>query len=309
VKTIGIDLGGTKMSAGLVDESGTVVEKVVVARPIDQPGMEAGPVELADKLMESDVAAIGLGAAGLVTRPDGVMVWGPNVVGSEVPFKALLMKQFGLPAVVDNDANLAALAESRLGAARAYRHVLLVTLGTGIGGGIVADGRIYRGRSFAGEVGHMLIDVGGPLCTCGQRGCWETFASGRRLDQLARDVAAADPVGLTARLARDEPAVGSHLTEAALRGDAVAVQAVAEMGSWLGVGLASLVVVLDPEIIVVGGGAARAGDILLEPARRSMMEALEGSAFRLPTPIVAAGLGEDAGLIGAGLAAAEAVRG
>lgn len=309
MKTIGIDLGGTKMSAGIVDESGTVLKKVTVGRPVDQAGMVEGPLELAAQLMQADIAAIGLGAAGLVSWPDGRLVWGPNVVGRDVPFKDLLTTRFGLPTVVDNDANLAALAESRVGVARGYRHVLLVTLGTGIGGGNVIDGRIYRGRSFAGEVGHMVIDVGGPRCTCGQRGCWETFASGRRLDQIARDVAAADPAGLTARLAVGGPAAGSHLTEAATQGDPQAAQAVAEMGVWLGIGLASLVALLDPEVIVVGGGAARAGDILLQPARDSIMAALEGSEFRRPTPLLAAGLGQDAGIIGAGLAAAELARG
>ena len=297
------------MSAGLLDESGRVLEKVIVDRPNDQDAMEEGPLELAAKLMQSEVVGIGLGAAGLVTWPEGRLIWGPNVVGRDVPFRALLVERFGLPAVVDNDANLAAWAESQVGAAQGYQHVLLVTLGTGIGGGTVIDGKIHRGRSFAGEVGHMVIDVGGPRCTCGQRGCWETFASGRRLDQIARDVAAADPTGLTARLAENGLATGGHLTEAAIRGDSRAIKAVAEMGTWLGIGLASLVVVLDPEIIVVGGGGARAGDILLEPARQSMMEAMEGSTFRAPTPIVAAHLGEDAGMVGAGLAAAELARG
>ena len=155
----------------------------------------------------------------------------------------------------------------------------------------------------------MVVDVGGPRCTCGQRGCWETFASGRRLNQIARDMAAADPTGLTARLAGDEVANGIHLTEAALQGDPSARQSVAEMGTWLGIGLASLVAILDPEVIVVGGGAARAGDILLQPTRDSMMAALEGSVFREPTPVVAAGLGEDAGIVGAGLAAMEVADG
>ena len=309
MKTIGIDLGGTKMSAGLMDGPGTIVEKLTVDRPVHQAGMEQGPLDLAAKLMQPEVAAIGLGAAGLVSRPDGRLVWGPNVVGRDVPFKDLLEGRFGLPVVVDNDANLAALAESQLGAGRGHRHVLLLTLGTGIGGGMVIDGDIYRGRAFAGEVGHMTLDVGGPQCTCGQRGCWETFASGRRLDQIARDLAAADPSGPTAELAGPGSATGFHLTEAALRGDAQAVQAFAEMGSWLGVGLASLVVVLDPDVIIVGGGAARAGDHLLQPARDAMADALEGSKFRAPTPIVAARLGEDAGIVGAGLAAAELARG
>ncbi len=309
MKTIGIDLGGTKMSAGLVEKSGTILEKVTVARPSDDVGMAEGPLELASKLMQSDVTGIGLGAAGLVSWPEGRLVWGPNVAGRSIPFKALLEDRFGLPAVVDNDANFAALAESRIGAARNRHTVLLVTLGTGIGGGIVIGGEIYRGASFAGEVGHMVVDVGGPRCTCGQRGCWETFASGRRLDQIARDIAATNPAGLTARLAGEGPASGTHLTEAAIQGDAQAEQSLAEMGAWLGIGLASLIALLDPHVIVVGGGVSRAGDILLEPTRRSMRAAVEGSTLRGPTSLVSAALGEDAGLVGAGLVAAELPRG
>jgi glucokinase len=309
VLTIGIDLGGTKMSAGLIDGSGAVLEKLVETRPADQSRMEQDPLELAARLMCPEVAAIGLGAAGFVRWPEGFLVWGPNVAGREIPFRDLLVARFGLPTVVDNDANLAALAETLFGAAQGRDHVVLVTLGTGIGGGIVIDGKIHRGQSFAGEVGHMTVDVGGPRCTCGQQGCWETFASGRRLDQLARDEAAAEPSGLTSRLAGADPANGAHLTEAALQGDARAVRALQEMGSWLGTGLANLVAILDPEIVVVGGGAARAGDILLDPARRSMSDALEGSVFRTKIPIVAASFGADAGMVGAGLAAAELARG
>ena len=305
MKTIGIDLGGTKMSAGLIDGSGRVLEKITVPRPTDQIAMEEGPLELAAKLIGPDVAAIGLGAAGLVKWPEGRLVWGPNVAGRDIPFKDLLTARFALPIVVDNDANLAALAETRLGAAQGCRHVLLVTLGTGIGGGIVVDGNIYRGASFAGEVWHMTIDVGGPLCTCGQRGCWETFASGRRLDQIARDLVATNPTGRIAQLAGDAAVDGIHLTEAAIQGDPQAGRAVAEMGTWLGIGLASLVALLDPELVVVGGGAARAGDLLFHSTCESMNAGLEGSEYRRPTPVVAAALGEDAGITGAGLAAAE----
>ena len=297
------------MSAGLVEKSGSVLEKVTVARPVDQAGMVEGPLELVAELMRSEVAGIGLGAAGLVNRPDGRLVWGPNVAGRDIPFGDLLNKRFGLPALIDTDANLAAWAESRVGAARGFSTVVLVTLGTGIGGGIVIGDSIYHGASFAGEVGHMVIDVGGPRCTCGQRGCWETFASGRRLDQIARDVAAADPDGLTARLAGDGPPDGVHLTEAALQGDVPAGQSVTEMGTWLGVGLANLVVLLDPDEIVVGGGASRAGEVLLKPAREAMAVAVEGSRYRTPTPVVPAALAEDAGLVGAGLAAMELSRG
>jgi glucokinase len=309
VITLGIDLGGTKMSAGLVDDAANIVMKAVVPRPIDDAEMRQAPLDLAADLMNADVAAVGLGAAGMVDHEAGRLVWGPNVAGRDVPFKALLEERFGLPAVVDNDANLAVAAEARYGSARGCRHVLMVTLGTGIGGGILVDGRIYRGNSFAGEVGHMVVDVGGPLCTCGQRGCWETFASGRRLDQIARDTVAAEPDGATARLAASDPVTGSHLTEAAQGGDHRAQQLVAEMGGWLGIGLASLVAVLDPDMVVVGGGASRAGGLLLEPARAAMRESLEGAGYRSLPPVVPAGLGEDAGLVGAGMAAAEVADG
>lgn len=309
MQTIGIDLGGTKMSAGRVDGSGRILERIALARPADAEDMAKAPIELAASLMTPDVAAIGLGAAGLVTWPEGRLVWGPNVAGEQIPFTTLLDAAFGVPVVVDNDANLAALAEVRLGVARGLENVVMITLGTGIGGGLVIGGEVYRGASFAGEVGHMVVDVGGPSCTCGQRGCWETFASGRRLDQMARDAAADHPSGLIARLAQQDAPSGIHLTEAAVRGDAAALALMEETGIWLGVGIASLVAILDPEMVVVGGGASRAGDALLEPARRSLASTLEGATHRAPTPIAAAALGEDAGLVGAGLAALEVANG
>lgn len=307
--TIGIDLGGTTMSAGRVEASGRILERVADPRPSEPEDMAKAPIELAASLMTPEVAAVGLGAAGLVAWPEGRLVWGPNVVGEQIPFATLLADAFDVPVVVDNDANFAALAEVRVGVARGLEHVVMVTLGTGIGGGIVIGGEVYRGASFAGEVGHMVVDVGGPSCTCGQRGCWETFASGRRLDQMARDAAAEHPAGLIARLAGQDTPSGIHLTEAAIHGDAEALALMRETGTWLGVGIASLVAVLDPQLVVVGGGASRAGDALLEPARRSLASTLEGASHRTPTPIAAAALGEDAGLIGAGLAAFEAVHG
>jgi glucokinase len=179
------------MSAGLMDESGTVLEKIVVARPIDQAAMEEGPLELAAKLMQSDVVAIGLGAAGLVTWPEGRLIWGPNVAGRDVPFKELLVERFGLPTVVDNDANLAAWAESQVGAAQGYQHVVLVTLGTGIGGGTVIDGRIHRGRSFAGEV---VLAVRAGRAVVGRRSP-QGAASTKSLGTLRPPIQPGSPLG------------------------------------------------------------------------------------------------------------------
>ncbi len=305
--TLGIDLGGTSISAGLVDPTGAVIRRLEQPRPKTVQAMRREPLELARCLFNEEVQAIGLGAAGLVAR--GELVWGPNVVGERLPFRELLEDTFGVPAVVDNDANLAALAEIRSGAAQGCRHVLMLTLGTGIGGGIVIDGEVYRGAGFAGEIGHMVVDLGGPRCTCGRRGCLETFASGRRLDQLARDAAAVDPSGEVARLAGSGIPTGAHLAEAAAKGDVSARTRVEEVGNWLGLGIASLVAVLDPQMVVVGGAASGVGDVLLEPASKSMVASLEGAAYRSPPPVVAAAYGKDSGLLGAGLAAWEMING
>lgn len=305
--TLGIDLGGTKMAFAHVDASGEIVKHLTMPRPATAAEMKIVPVEVARSLLTPRVGAIGIGAAGLVDAEAGVLIWGPNVEGRQVRFRQIFEAELGIPTAVDNDTNVSGLAEARVGAARGYRHVCMITLGTGIGGAWVIDGRPYRGRGFAGEVGHMPVDVGGPRCTCGQRGCWETFASGRRLDQMARDVAAARPGGLVAKRARGESPEGRHLTRAAMEGDPDAIEALEEMAWWLGVGIAGLVAAMDPEIVVVGGGVSQVGDLFLDAARESFWEALEGSDHRDPTPIVCAALNEDAGVIGAGLHAWESL--
>lgn len=303
--TLGIDLGGTKMAFAHVDARGEIVKRLAMPRPATAAEMETVPVEVAHSLLDSRISAIGIGAAGLVDAEAGVLIWGPNVEGREVRFREIFEAELGLPTVVDNDSNVSGLAEARVGAARGYRHVCMITLGTGIGGAWVIDGRPYRGRGFAGEVGHIPVDVGGPRCTCGQRGCWETFASGRRLDQMARDLAATRPGGLVAKLARGESPEGRHLTRAAMEGDPDATGALQEVALWLGVGIAALVAAMDPEIVVVGGGVSQVGDLFLDAVRESFRESLEGSDHRDPTPIVCAALEEDAGVIGAGLHARE----
>jgi glucokinase len=302
VDAIGIDLGGSKVSAGVVSPSGGIGARRARPRPATPSEMLRSPSEIVHELLDEHVGAIGLGVAGLVTEA-GVLEWGPNVIGEHLAFLETLAGEFGVPTVVDNDANLATFAEARLGAGRGYRVVVMVTLGTGIGGGMTIDGEIYRGRAFAGEMGHMVVDVGGPLCTCGQQGCWETFASGRRLDQMARDAVADHPAGRIAGLAAGETPAGRHLTSAALEGDEQAQALVAEVAGWLGVGLSTLIALLDPDVIVIGGGVSRLGDVLLRPTRRAIATSLEGYDVRTPTPIVTATFGEDATVVGAGLAA------
>lgn len=303
--TLGIDLGGTKMALAHIDAAGGIVDFMSMPRPATADAMDIIPVEAAMSALDPRVKAVGIGAAGLVKADEGVLVWGPNVEGREVRFREIFERELGLPTVVDNDANLSGLAETRIGAARGYRHVCMITLGTGIGGSWVINGEPYRGRAFAGEIGHMPVDVGGPRCTCGQRGCWETFASGRRLDQMSRDLVATRPDGLVAKLAEGTTPAGLHLTQAAMEGDPDAVESLKELAWWLGLGIAGLVAAFDPEVVVIGGGVSRAGDLFLDGARAAFWDALEGADHREPTPIVCAALGEDAGVIGAGLYARE----
>ncbi len=306
--TLGIDLGGTKMAAVLLSMDNEVMEMTTIPRPSTPAAMLDEPIALARSLIGDQVTAVGIGAAGLVRSTDGVMVWGPNVEGEEISFKTHFEASLDLPAFVDNDATLAGLAETRIGAAVGYRHVLMMTLGTGIGGGWMIDGAPYHGRGYAGEIGHMIVDVGGPVCTCGQSGCWETFCSGRRLDQMARDLVAANAGGLTAKLADGDIPTGRHLVDAAIEGDGDAISRIEEMASWMGLGIANLIAAFDPEIVVVGGGVSRAGDLLLAPARLATAAVLEGATHRSETPIVCAELGERAGAIGAAMFARESMQ-
>lgn len=299
---IGVDLGGTKMAAGRVHPDGTIDGSVIVPRPRTAESMIDSPFELIADLMTDDVVGIGLGVAGLVDD-EGRLAWGPNVTGVDIPFGALTSQRFGLPVAVDNDANCWALGESKLGAAAGYDHAIIITLGTGIGGGIIVNGAVYRGNGFAGELGHIVVDPGGFDCTCGNRGCWETRVSGRRLDELARGIVEAEPNGPIAAEAGEAPVLGRHLNQAAIAGNGAAIAAYSEVGHWLGIGLATLTVVLDPQVFVIGGAVAEAGDLILDPARASFLAALEGADHRPVPPIVRRALGANGGAVGAGLAA------
>jgi glucokinase len=215
----------------------------------------------------------------------------------------------GVPAVVDNDANTAAWGELHLGVARDYRNVLLVTLGTGIGGALVIDREVFRGGSFAGEWGHLRYQRGGPRCDCGKSGCWETFASGPALVRLTRSYLAQNPEGALARRFEGRPVTAEAVTAAADGGDEAARGLVAQVGADLGQGLSNLIAIFDPELIVVGGGLGSVGESLLGPARRVVVDALHGGAHRLAPPILVAGLGSAAGAVGAARLAADVATG
>lgn len=253
------------------------------------------------------LGAIGLGVPGLVDR-DGTLRFAPNLPGvEEIPMGDDLGGRVGLPVTVENDATCAAWAEHLHGAAQ-VADALMVTVGTGIGAGIVAGGVLQRGANgFAGEAGHMVVDPSGPPCPCGGRGCWERYASGSGLGRLGRDAAQAGRAGRLVSLAGGDPenVRGEHVVEAARAGDHQALEITNEFARWFALGLANLVNVLDPEVVVIGGGLAGAADLFIGPIRNAYFEAVYAARHRPPLRIEVARLGPDAGALGAALLARE----
>ncbi|HZD80689.1 MAG TPA: ROK family glucokinase [Actinomycetota bacterium] len=308
-QALGIDVGGTKIACLRVSRSGAILARDTVPTPAEDPEatMEA-MILVAKSLLGPEVVAVGVGAAGMVDANLGVLRFAPNLAWRELPIARRIGEALGLPCQVDNDANVAAWGEWRFGAGRGFRHMLLVTVGTGIGGGIVADGRLFRGaHGFAAEIGHIVVEPDGPMCGCGNRGCWEQVASGTAIGRLGRRAVTEHPDSAVATLAQGRPdaVTGRLVTEAAHRGDPVAAGILAEVGRRLGEGIAGLVNALDPQVVVVGGGAVEAGDLLLEPARSTYWPSVEGPDHRPRVPIVAAELGNDAGAVGAAALALE----
>jgi glucokinase len=312
--TFGIDLGGTNVRCGVVDEHGTILDERRAPNRRDASWQElvTAMVGLVRELASehSDATAVGVGAAGLVTR-DGHILYAPNIPGfRNAPVRDALANELDLPVFVDNDANAAAHGELRHGAARGARYALVITLGTGIGGGIIARGRVIRGaHGFAAEIGHFQIDPHGPLCACGQRGHWEAFASGSALGRMGRERAEVGRAPAVLDLAGGEVAAitGVHVGDAAQSGDADALDIVAEYAGYVAVGLAGLANILDPDRIVVSGGLVELGDTLFTPVRAAFDHQLEGTEYRPAIDVVPAELGEHAGMIGAAALARELV--
>lgn len=305
-RAIGLDIGGTKIAGAVVDGRGTVVAELVEATPDESDAATVLGVLLTmvQRLRaDHDVAAIGVGAAGIVAWPAGRILWAPNNSYHDWPVREHLAEATGLPTVVDNDANVAALAEARLGGP--YRNMVLVTVGTGIGGGLVLDDAVYRGPTGLGaELGHIILNPDGPRCGCGNHGCFEAYASGTALARMGRDAAADDPGGLLARLGAEEGAVSGHtVTRAAELGDGTARALFTRLGRWLGVGIASLANIVEVDAVVVGGGLVETGELLLAPARAAAREFAYAPTARGVAPVVAARFGGDAGTIGAALLA------
>ncbi|MBD0349117.1 MAG: ROK family protein [Thermoleophilia bacterium] len=293
---IGVDLGGTKLLAGIVGVDGTIHARAERPTPVgsEEELLHALEEVVDDLFAGRDVAAVGFGIPSTIDRRTGEVVTSVHIPLGGVRLADRMRSRFGVPIAVDNDGNAATLAEWAIGAGRGTSHMIMLTLGTGIGGGLILGGRLYRGAVGAGgELGHMIVDHDGPPCGPGCRGHghFEALASGRTADGRARELGLAD---------------ARELVGAARAGDGRAVAALAEIGRAVGAGIASLVNVFNPEMIVIGGGFAAAGELILAPARDVLSrEAL--SPGRDVVRVVLAELGRDAGLVGAGLAAYEAL--
>ncbi len=304
--TIGVDVGGTKVAAGVVDEHGRIIAKLKRFTPAASPG---GTIQVIadvvnELLRQYEIDAVGIGAAGFVDQTRSTVLFAPNLAWRDEPVKKLVEERIGRPVVVENDANAAAWAEAKLGAARGQEQIMLITVGTGIGAGFVLDGKLYRGRfGSAGEPGHYRVVPEGRLCGCGNRGCWEQYASGSALVAKARDFARRTPDAAVRLLqlggGTAEGIDGPAVTLAAREGDIGAVRCFEIIGAWLGAGLADLSAILDPGCFVIGGGVSEAGDLLLKPAREAYEHGLTGRSHREFADVRLAELGPDAGLIGA----------
>ena len=304
--TIGVDIGGTKVAAGVVDDDGTILARTRK----DTPSHDAGEVCrvvvdcIAELNADHEVRAVGIGAAGFVDAARSTVLFAPNLAWRNEPLKAMIEQLAALPVVVENDANAAAWGETRFGAGKGEQFTVTVTVGTGIGGGIVLGGQLYRGAyGVASEIGHMLVEPRGRQCGCGNFGCLEMYASGNALVREARERADRSPerapVLLELAGGKADAITGPQVTEAAMAGDEVAVTSFELIGTWLGCGLASLAAVLDPRVFIVGGGVSLAGELLLGPARTAFAEQLTAGSHRPKAELRLAELGNDAGLVGA----------
>ena len=305
---LGIDIGGTKVGGGVVAPDGAVLD--TARRPT--PGTSVADTEDAIAAVVEELAdryggplvGVGVGAAGWFDRTGDTVLFSPHLAWRNSTLRKDLAARLQLPLWVGNDADAAAWAEYRYGAARGADLALMITLGTGIGGGIVIGGRLQRGaHGVAGEWGHMRVVPDGRLCACGNRGCWEQYASGTALGSTAREVARTSPAAAAPLLERvgcqGDLLTGEHVAQAARDGDPLALELVTEVGLWLGQGIADLAAVLDPEVVVIGGGVSVLGEMVLAPARERLDRALPGRGFRPGPRVVAAELGAQAGLVGA----------
>ncbi|AGP58547.1 ROK family glucokinase [Streptomyces sp. DSM 41524] len=303
--TIGVDIGGTKIAAGVVDEEGSILETSQVSTPHTPEGVVDAIADAVRIVSEGhEIEAVGIGAAGYVDDKRATVLFAPNINWRHEALKDKVEQRVGLPVVVENDANAAAWGEYRFGAGVGHDDVVCITLGTGLGGGIIIGGKLHRGRfGVAAEFGHIRVVPDGLLCGCGSQGCWEQYASGRALVRYAKQRAAATPENATVLLGlgdgTSEGIEGKHISDAARQGDPVAIDSFRELARWAGAGLADLASLFDPSAFIVGGGVSDEGDLVLEPIRKSFRRWLVGNQWRPHAQVLAAQLGGKAGLVGA----------
>lgn len=302
---IGIDIGGTKIAGALVDAEGQIVKELRVPSPAqDTSALVDAVVGLIEELAKGhEVLGAGVAAAGFIDAEQSNIIYAPNINWRNEPFKARLEAKLDIPVIIENDANAAGWAEYRYGAGKGYKHMVMLTIGTGVGGAVITDSKMLRGGfGIAGELGHLRIVPNGLPCGCGQKGCLESYGSGTALLKAAKALAeSGEPAG--ARLRELQAAVGQlsgqEVYQAILESDPGALRLLAELGDWLGQGIASLVAVLDPQIVVIGGGVSAAGDLLLEPIREGFLRSLPARGFRPELVITGAEFVNDAGVVGA----------
>ncbi|WP_370892228.1 ROK family protein [Janibacter sp. GXQ6167] len=316
--TIGIDIGGTKIAGAVIAPDGQIVASERITTPAaSTDAIIAATAELVTTLKgaaDGQIVGVGVACAAFVDSRRGYVWFAPNLPWRDLHLGPLLEDRLDLPVIIENDANAAAWGEYRFGAGRDVDDMVLFTVGTGVGGGCIVDDRLLHGAfGIGGELGHIVIDPGGPRCGCGNKGCLEVYASGNALARNARElVASQSPMGEALREAcgGDPDALRGHdVTRLAEAGDLAATELLEDLGTRLGQGIASVCAVLDPRLIVIGGGVAAAGDLLIGPARTSFSKHLTGRGHRPSPELVAAMLGNDAGMVGAGALAHERVAG
>jgi glucokinase len=302
---IGIDIGGTKIAGALVDASGMVVRAQRLPTPANDPdALIEAVVGLIEELAEGEkVLGVGVAAAGFIDAEQANIIYAPNLSWRNEPFKSKLEAKVTLPVVIENDANAAAWAEYRFGAGVGLKHMVMLTIGTGVGGAVITDSKMLRGGfGIAGELGHLRMVPTGLLCGCGQNGCLEAYASGTALLKAAKALASSnDPAGQRLRQLQpdSQELTGQDVYSAIQESDPGALGLLREMGSWLGQAVASLTAVLDPEIVVIGGGVSVAGDLLLDPIRAAYLDHLPARGFRPELKIIGAEFVNNAGVVGA----------
>lgn len=302
---IGIDIGGTKIAGALVDEAGQIVRDARVVTPAgDSAAIVDAVVGLVEELAAGEsVIGVGVAAAGFIDADQANIVYAPNLSWRNEPFKAKLEARLSIPVIIENDANAAGWAEYRYGAGRGSKHMTMLTIGTGVGGAVIVNSQMLRGGfGIAGELGHIRVVPNGRLCGCGAHGCIEQYGSGTALLRAARELADSDePNGARLRELRHSAGelTGEQVYQAILERDAGALAILTELGSWLGQTIASLSAVLDPEIVVIGGGVSAAGDLLLEPIRQAYLENMPARGFRPELQLKVAEFVNDAGVVGA----------